>query len=113
VRGFILDENLPRLLRLPTQLEQLHASDIAASAKDSVLWQYARLNRWVIVTKDADFSNRIVLDKAPPWIIHFRFGNIKLQAFKAKVNADWQKIEDLLPRYKLIRVHTDRLEAID
>ena len=64
MRGIILDENLPRLLRLPTQLSQLHASEIAPSAKDSVLWEYARLNSWVIITKDADFSNRIILGRA-------------------------------------------------
>ena len=113
MRGIILDENLPRLLRLPTQLSQLHASEIAPSAKDSVLWEYARLNSWVIITKDADFSNRIILGSAPPWIIHLRFGNLKLRDFKAKLIADWPVIEKLLPKYKLIRVHTDRLEAIE
>lgn len=60
MKGVILDENLPRLLVLPTQLAQMHASEIAPSAKDSVLWEYARLNGWVIITKDADFSNRIM-----------------------------------------------------
>ncbi len=42
---------------------------------DAEIWLYAKLNEFVIVTKDADFHERSILDGAPPKVIFLRVGN--------------------------------------
>jgi len=65
----------------------------------------------VVVTKDADFSNRIMLSAPPPWIVHLRFGNLRLAAFHALLAKMWPHVEALLPAHKLVCVYSDRVEA--
>jgi predicted nuclease of predicted toxin-antitoxin system len=56
MRGFLFDENLPRVPSLQTRLPVIHALDLGFRLTDSQLWDHARKNDLVIVTKDADFS---------------------------------------------------------
>jgi predicted nuclease of predicted toxin-antitoxin system len=65
-----------------------------------------------IITKDADFSGRIILHTPPPWIVHLRFGNLRRKEFHAVLARAWPQIEALLPAHKLVNVYTDRVEAI-
>ena len=46
-----------------------------ARADDISIWDYARENGFAIVTKDADFSERVVLYVFPPKVIWIRRGN--------------------------------------
>ncbi len=64
------------------------------------------------VSKDADFSNRIMLSRPPPWIVRLRFGNMRKSAFHACVKNAWLSIEVLLPTHKLINVFANRIEGI-
>ena len=66
MRGFLFDENLPRVPSLPTRLPVTHALDLGSRPTDSQLWTHALRNDLAIVTKDADFSQRIVLVAPPP-----------------------------------------------
>ncbi|WP_353852118.1 DUF5615 family PIN-like protein [Microcystis sp. LE19-41.2A] len=45
--------------------------------RDTEIWQYPKDKKLVIVTKDADFSDRLMLDFSPPKVVHLRFGNIR------------------------------------
>ena len=65
----------------------------------------------VIVTKDADFSDRILVSTPPPWIVHLRFGNMRRQEFHRFLAALWPQVEALLPANKLVCVYADRIEA--
>jgi predicted nuclease of predicted toxin-antitoxin system len=67
----------------------------------------------VIVTKDVDFSNRIMLSSPPPWVIHLRVGNMRRRAFHEFLSQVWPQIEDLLPAHKLVNVYLDHVEAIE
>ncbi len=58
--GYLLDENLPRRLTFTPSLPITHATDLAASPTDTLLWEHARTHRLAIVSKDADFSDRIM-----------------------------------------------------
>lgn len=42
---------------------------------DQEVWQYARDNGYIIVTKDADFNEIVILRGFPPKIIWIRRGN--------------------------------------
>jgi len=66
----------------------------------------------VIVTKDADFSDRIITRLPPPWVVHLRFGNLRGNEFHALLTRVWPQIETMLESYKLVSVHADRLEGI-
>ena len=68
-------------------------------------------SQWVIVTKDTDFSDRILVSMPPPWIVHLRFGNICRKEFHRFLASVWPQIESLLPTHKLVCVYTNRIEA--
>ena len=111
MKGFLLDENLPTRLTFSPSMKTSHARDFGGNPTDSELWELARFQQWVIVTKDADFSERILVSKAPPWIVRLRFGNMRRKEFHRFLAAVWPQIESLLPAHKLICVYPDRIEA--
>jgi len=66
----------------------------------------------VIVSKDADFSDRIIIHSPPPWVVHLRFGNLRKKDFHALLARLWSQIETLLKFHKLVNVYADRIEGI-
>jgi predicted nuclease of predicted toxin-antitoxin system len=66
----------------------------------------------VSVSKDADFSDRIITKSPPPRVVHLRFGNLRRNEFHALLARLWPQIERLVKRYKLVNVYPDRLEGI-
>jgi predicted nuclease of predicted toxin-antitoxin system len=89
-----------------------HAAELGAAATDTALWNHARTHELAIVSKDADFSHRIMTAEPPPWIVHLRFGNFRRKQFHALLARLWPEIEALLPEHKLVNVYADRLEAV-
>lgn len=112
MKGFLFDENTPRKLTFSPSLPICHAGDLGQSPSDTDLWNYARREQLAIVSKDADFSNRIMLSRPPPWIVRLRFGNMRKSAFHACLKNAWPSIEALLPAHKLINVFANRIEGI-
>lgn len=112
MRGFLFDENTPRRLTFAPSLPIRHSKDLGASPSDTEIWNYARREELVIVSKDADFSNRIMLSSPPPWIVRLRFGNMRKKAFHEYLQKVWPSIEALLPAHKLINVFQNRIEGI-
>lgn len=112
MNGFLLDENIPNRFSFTSKFPILHAREIGVSLSDTVLWEYARDHEFVIVTKDADFSHRVMLSDPPPWIVHLRIGNMRRKDFHEFLARVWPKIEDLLPENKLINVYLDTIEAV-
>lgn len=112
MRGYLLDENLPERLALPTTWPVVHARAIGAGLTDSELWAIAKRESWVSVSKDGDFAERIILSTPPPWIVHLRIGNLRLVEYRAFVAHVWPQVEALLPLHKLITVQIDRIEAV-
>jgi predicted nuclease of predicted toxin-antitoxin system len=48
---------------------------------DEKIWKFAQQNNLTIVTKDADFHDKIILRTPPPRVIWVRTGNMKLEFF--------------------------------
>ena len=65
-----------------------------------------------IITKDADFSNKIMYKTPPPKVIHIRFGNVKLQKLNEILDKIWLQIEEEVKVHKLVNVFIDRIESI-
>jgi predicted nuclease of predicted toxin-antitoxin system len=73
---FLIDVNLPYRFSLWSGDECVHRRDIGETWTDPRLWQYARERDLVIVSKDADFSDRAMISASPPRVIQLRFGNL-------------------------------------
>ena len=112
MNGFLLDENLPTHLRCSPSLPVISFSTAGIQPSDTQIWEYARDNRLVIVSKDADFSERIIMQPPPPWVVHLRFGNLRLADYYNLLARVWPQVELLLKSHKLVNVYADRLEGI-
>lgn len=112
MKGFLLDENLPSRLLCSPSLPVTAFSQVSRRPSDADLWQYARRHELALVSKDADFSDRIILHSPPPWVVHLRFGNLKRKEFHTRRARVWPQIVALLKAHKLVNVYADRLEGI-
>jgi predicted nuclease of predicted toxin-antitoxin system len=112
MRGFLFDENLPSRLKFSPGLPLIAATSIGPSQTDSALWDFARANDLVIITKDADFSARMIVSQPPPRVVHLRFGNMRRGDFHALLARVWPQIEHLLKENKLLNIYSDRIEAV-
>jgi predicted nuclease of predicted toxin-antitoxin system len=75
----LLDENLPDRI-IPKIVDfypdSAHVKTLSlANTDDAVIWEYAKVNNFVIVSKDADFHQRSLLYGHPPKFIYLRIGN--------------------------------------
>jgi predicted nuclease of predicted toxin-antitoxin system len=112
VKRYLIDANLPRGIAEWQGERFLHVVDIDDEWTDTQIWDYARKNDHTIVTKDSDFSHRIIVSKPPPKIIHLRIGNMRLREFIRFVGENWTTIENASKRHKLVNVYRNRVETI-
>ncbi|RNL55124.1 DUF5615 family PIN-like protein [Pedobacter jejuensis] len=108
---FLIDVNLPRFFALWNSNEYIHQYDLGDEWTDSKIWLYAKENNLTIVTKDSDFSSRILLHVPPPKVIHIRLGNMKMSSFYNTLKALWPEVIQLNIDYKLVSVFSDRVEG--
>ncbi len=75
----LFDQNLsPRLVARLAGLypDSTHVDTLGlGSAADEAIWNFARTNDYMIVTKDADFGELSILRGVPPKAIWIRRGN--------------------------------------
>jgi len=112
MKGFIFDQNLPSRLRFEPCLPLVPLSSLGRNPTDTQVWDFARQYRLVIVSKDADFSERIITSTPPPWVVHLRFGNLRRSVFHSRLARAWPQVEALLKNHKLVNIYLDRVEGI-
>jgi predicted nuclease of predicted toxin-antitoxin system len=75
----LLDENLSdRIINKIIDLypDSQHVKTLGLlNTDDSLIWQFAKFNGFVIVSKDSDFHQRSLLYSYPPKFIYLRIGN--------------------------------------
>jgi predicted nuclease of predicted toxin-antitoxin system len=75
----LLDENLSRRLVVPLLEKFPDSTQVALvglqEATDFAVWEFARLQGYVIVTKDDDFNGLQALHGYPPKLIVLQLGN--------------------------------------
>lgn len=95
----LFDENLsPRLIDRLADIypNSVHVSSIGlGSAMDREVWEFARQNDFMIVTKDADFSEMSLLLQFPPKIIWIRRGNCSTNDIENVLRKNYGEIEAL------------------
>jgi predicted nuclease of predicted toxin-antitoxin system len=109
---YLIDANLPRHLTVwNSEICELVA-DIDPSLPDKDIWAYASDRGLVIVSKDADFADRVLLSTSGPSVIHLKIGNMKFRELDEFLVRIWGDICTLSAQYRLIQVFADRIEAI-
>lgn len=110
---FIVDANLPYYFSLWNNRENyIHVYDINIKMNDDEIWNYAKENNLTIITKDKDFSSRILFHTPPPKVIHLKTGNLKLKSLYSYLSENWTTIIELSDKNKLVNVYLDRIESV-
>lgn len=109
---YLVDANLPRWFNQWNSSDYVHQHDIDPSRHDTLIWEYARENDLTIITKDSDFSSRILLSEPPPKVIHVRLGNMDMRSFHEAIARCWQEVLEMNGSHKLVIVHADRIEGV-
>ena len=107
-----IDANLPYHFKIWNNADFIHVKDLNDCWDDETIWKYALSNNLTILTKDADFSLKVLYKGAPPKVVHFKIGNVRIRDLYYLVSTIWTDIELLLLDNNLINVFTDRIEAI-
>lgn len=110
---FLIDVNLPYRFSLWHDESYIHQSDIDPRWTDKQIWDFAKNEGLTIITKDSDFSNRILLSSPPPKVIHIRFGNMKMKDFHDHLVKFWPDIIEMNEQCKLVNVHKNGLEGLE
>ena len=93
----LFDQNLShRLLPLLADLLPTcqHVRNLGMKeAGDTQLWDFARNNDYMIVSKDSDFHQRSLLLGFPPKIIWVRLGNCSTQTVESVLRLHFEDIQ--------------------
>lgn len=94
----LFDQNLsPRLVSRLADLypNSVHVDELGfGSASDREIWAFAQQNNYMIVTKDADFSELSVLLGSPPKIIWLRRGNCSTTDIEQLLRTSYEAIRN-------------------
>jgi len=95
----LFDQNLsPQLIDRLADLYpgSVHVSTVGLdTALDRAVWEYARQHDYMIVTKDADFSELIVLLGHPPKVLWIRRGNCSTYDIEVLLRESYEAIAAL------------------
>lgn len=111
--NILIDENLPETLSCWQVDGIIHVRNLGNKVSDNDIWEYSHKNNLLIVTKDSDFSNRILTSTPPPRVVHLRIGNMRFQAMEKFISQHWEEILRLSASYKLVNVYIDLIEGIN
>ena len=95
----LFDQNLsPRLVERLADLfpESSHVSLLDLdTAEDGDVWEYARQNGYLVVTKDADFSELSTLRGFPPKVIWLQIGNCTTAQVERLLRLHYEAVRQL------------------
>lgn len=109
---FLIDANLPRLVSVWSGDGFAWMHDIDPHWPDTKIWTYATANALTIVTKDSDFSHRVLATMSGPRVVHIRLGNMFFREMETLIGQAWPEVVAALPDARLIQVYRDRIEVI-
>ena len=100
----LLDENLsdkiiPKITDLYPNSEHVKTLGLT-NTDDAIIWEYAKLNNFLIVSKDSDFHQRSLLYGHPPKFIFLRIGN----------SPTSEIVQILRDKFNIIKQFTDSQE---
>jgi len=94
----LVDENLaPRLASDISDLfpGSVHVSSAnLGSTPDAIIWEYAKAQSFVFLTKDKDFASLSLAWGAPPKVILLQTGNCSTQAIERIIRSNAVRLAD-------------------
>jgi predicted nuclease of predicted toxin-antitoxin system len=112
MKRFLVDENLPRTLQLEEEDHFVFVVDFRRQMSDTEIWEYAIQNDYIIITKDTDFYDRMVINGPPPKVIWIRIGNTRRRRLEEIIKRSWNKVIPAIEKFDLIEVYEDKIEGI-
>jgi len=109
---YLIDANLPRWFSQWNSPNYVHQLELDPARHDALIWEYAKENDLTIITKDSDFSSRILMSTPSPKVIHVRLGNMDMRSFHEAIARCWQEVLAMNATHKLVIVHADRIEGM-
>ena len=95
----LFDQNLsPRLVGRLADLysDSAHVSELGlGQAQDLEVWEHARANGYLIVSKDSDFSEMSLLRGFPPKVVWIRRGNCTTWEIEEILRQNHRLVEKL------------------
>ena len=110
--SFLVDVNLPKFFSFFNKPNFYFVSDLNLKMSDTEIWNYALAENHVILTKDTDFYNRILVVKNSPKIIYFQLGNCSLKQLNDYFELNWSRIISELNNAKLIVAKKSHIEIL-
>lgn len=93
---FVVDAQLPPALARALREAGYDAQAVRElglrEAEDSVIWDYALANHTAVITKDQDFSERLLVSRSAPVIVWLRIGNTSTSALLAWLLPLWPEV---------------------
>lgn len=88
----------------------VHVRDIGLGAgSDALIWDHAKAETFVIVSKDTDFRERSFVEGSPPKIVWLNLGNAGTMEIAARLRAAQAALAEFVadPDESLVVVSTD------
>ena len=74
----------------------MHVKDVELDmADDWIVWEFAKKDNYIIVTKDTDFSEFSLIAGTPPKVIWIRRGNCSTRAIEMILRNNYEEIKQL------------------
>ena len=109
---YLVDANLPYYFSVWNTPDFIHVKDLDDTWSDEKIWEYAKTNQLIIITKDSDFSVKALFTETFPKVIHIRFGNLKFSVFHETISKFWKRIDENMDDHKLANVFKDTVEFV-
>ena len=108
---WLVDAQLPPnfcLWFLRHQEESIHVIDFEGGLTypDDRIWEFAKNNQYIIVTKDRDFVERSFVFGAPPQVVHLDIGNCSNQELFLIFSIHWEELVKFIKSNKSLIVMT-------
>ncbi len=69
---------------------------LTPDADDLAIWNFAKDNNYIIITKDNDFNERSLLEGCPPKVIHLLCGNKSTMQIKDLISLHTKHIQQFI-----------------
>ncbi len=93
----LFDENIsPRLVILLADIfpHSIHVRDVGLkAADDGLVWEHARENELIIVSKDSDLHQRSFVFGYPPKVVWIRLGNCSTRDIEKLLRSNYAEVK--------------------
>lgn len=117
MQRFLIDANVPRVPSIWSPPTVEHALDLpmhdSVAWTDTQIWDLAVSHGYTLVSRDADFTNRVLVSRNAPHVVHIRLGNMRLVEFRQFIEGRWSRIAKLSADFRIVNIYRNRIEQRD